>query len=66
MRTLGYVEQPGQSLKIVLEASDGSVLRMQTGGRLDCEFGVRSRHNRARGHGHGHGHGHGPDMSRSH
>lgn len=41
VRTLGYVEQPGVSLKIILEADDGSVLRLRSGGRLDCEFGVR-------------------------
>lgn len=41
VRTLGYVEQPGEALKIILEADDGSVLQLRQAGRLDCEFGVR-------------------------
>eukprot|EP00892_Ulva_mutabilis_P003074 jgi/Ulvmu1/12768/UM096_0010.1 len=40
-RTLGYIEQPGASLKIILEASDGSVLRLRSNGCLECEFAMR-------------------------
>lgn len=41
VRTLGYVETPGETLQIILEASAGSVLRMVEDGKFGAECAVR-------------------------
>lgn len=43
VRTLGYVETPGETLQIVLEASAGSVLRMVEDGKFGAECAVCPR-----------------------
>ena len=48
MRTLGYVETPGESLQIIMEANGGSVLRMVEQGKFGAECAVRSQTKRER------------------
>lgn len=41
VRTLGYVETPGETLQIIMEASQGSVLHMVEDGKFGAECAVR-------------------------